>query len=283
MKNRKMKNTFLGLTATAVLLTGLFIYTPAVFADLLIMPIRIVFKDRDRMKNLTLANTSENEATFKFQFYHQTQSTNGSYLVQSAPADSKYDLSKMLVFSPRRVQLPSRGKQAIRLSVRRPEDLPDGEYRTHLKIERVRDEKQRKSAASGSAKGARAAMFVNVSFSIPIMLRKGKYDSTATISDFKYTPSPDGKKPPRVNFALNRKGKYSTLGRVLVFWTDPSGKERRVGIKNGLNVFTEINRRDVYVDLTENNISGGKFRVVFDGDDADEGIKFDEKVFPVTG
>lgn len=269
----RTKKILFSLVMAAILSAGAFFYAAPAVADLMIMPVRVVFKDRDRMKSITLANTSEKEAIFRFSFYHQKQNENGSY-TNLPEAPGPYDLSKMLIFSPRQVDLPARGKQAVRLSVRRPENIPDGEYRTHMRMQRLSG-----NAESSGRGGPAVGVAINVGFSIPVMLRKGTYDSTAKISNFKFIPSPDGAKPAKVRFDLNRTGKYSTLGRVLIFWTPVGGKEQQVGIRNSVNIFPEINVRHMDIDLQDAGISGGKLRVIFEGDDADEGIKFDEKSF----
>ena len=279
MTSSLMTKTKLAILAAALALTGIAADVTPAQADVMIMPTRIAFKDRDRMKSLTMANTSEERATFRLTFYHQTQQPDGSYRPDKADEVQQYDLSKMMQFSPRQVDLQPRGKQSVRLSVRRPENLPDGEYRTHLKLERLPPPAQKEPLK----KGAAVALAINVSFSIPVMLRKGVYDAKAKISNFRYIPSPDGNKPAKVNFTLDRTGKYSTLGNIKIYWTPPGGKERQVGIRNGVNVFPEVSQRKLDIDLTEKGISGGKMRVVYDGADADQGILFDEKSFPVGG
>lgn len=271
-KNFK-KYALASILAVALTLTSL-----PVAADLMVLPIRTVFKDRDRSKSISLINGSNESGTFRLEFYNQKQVESGGYEPLTAANDSPYDLSKMLVFSPRQVTLPGRGKQSIRLSVRKPADLPDGEYRTHLKLKKVSDR-----LLDSPEKKATVGVNVNISFSVPIILRQGKYDATAQISDFKYLPSVDPKKPPRVEFKLNRQGKYSTLGRVKIFWTPPKGAEKQVGLLNSVSVFTEITQRSVSVNLNDPHISTGTFRVLYEGDDADTGITFDEKSFPVAG
>lgn len=267
-----MKNGFW----TAAVLCGLMALLPmgAAMADLMVMPPRIIFKDGDRMKNLTVANRSEKDATYRLSFYHQKQLENGSYQPMDATFTPEVDLSKMIVFSPRQVQLEAGGKQGVRLSLRRPENLPDGEYRVHVKVSRQVMEEERMVQ-----KGQRATVGVNIGYAVPVILRKGKYDTTAKISDVKYIAR-DGKNPqPKVDFYVNRKGKYSALGKALVFWKGADGKETQVGLLNKVNVFPEVDKRLVSVTLNK-DISGGTLRVRYDGDDADEGILFDEVTVP---
>src|SRR5512141_1252221 len=75
-------------------------------ADVLIMPIRTVFTGHDRMKSLTVVNTANTAATFRLSFYYQKQTPDGGYTNQGdKPLDPKYDIAKMISYSPRQVFL----------------------------------------------------------------------------------------------------------------------------------------------------------------------------------
>jgi hypothetical protein len=280
MKMKTVRTTVL----TLAILLGALVTQPVstARADLLIMPIRTVFTDRDRMKTLTVVNTANKAATFRLSFYYQRQTADGSYINQeNTPLDPKYDIAKMITFSPRQVNMAPNASQVVRLSLRGAADLPDGEYRVHLKLQRLSGGVQQ--APVKQPNGITTQLTINVGFSVPIIIRKGKNDATATISEPKLLPPPEGRNLPMMSFFLDRKGKYSTLGKVDIFWTPKGGQEKQVGVLNDVNVFAETPRRQVMVSLNESNISGGTFRIVYAGDDADKGRKFDEKTFPVGG
>lgn len=248
-------------------------------ADIMILPIRTVFKDRDRTKTLTVANTSDKAATFQLSFYNQRQIPSGGYEKQDAPINPDYDLSKLIMFSPRQVDLEAGGKQSIRFSLRRPANFPDGEYRVHLKLKRIGHSGP--MLPTVNQKGATGKVSMNIGFSVPVIVRQGVNDAKAKIVEPKLTRgSADGKKPPAVEFFLDRTGKFSTLGRVEVYRTPSGGGvETKVGILNDVNVYAETPRRSVSVGLSDKSITGGTFRIVYEGDDADKGILFDEKTF----
>jgi P pilus assembly chaperone PapD len=274
----KMRGTVRGVLA-ALGMIGMMLSSLPAKADILIMPIRVAFKDHERTQSLTVMNTSPKAATFRLSFYYQKQTPEGSYVRVDTPLNPEYDISKMIVYSPREIHLPPNGRQSVRLSLRRPPNFPAGEYRVHLKLQRLSSGE--KMPPSKNQQGITTQMTVNVGFSIPVIVREGKNDASAKISDFRFEPaSADGKTPAMAKFTINRSGHYSTLGKVMVFWTPNGGDEKQVGILNGMNVFAENTKRPVEVPLTENNISGGTFRVIYLGDDADKDIKFDEKVFP---
>lgn len=274
MLNKKGK-IVTGVAAMA-LSAVVFFSVPAALADLMIMPIRTVFQGHDRMKGLTLVNTSTKAAIFRMELYHLKQLPTGAYEALEGPTTPGYDLTKMIVYSPRQVELPPRGKQSVRLSLRRPADLPDGEYRMHIKMNRIASPN-----ISAPKKGAAVGVGVNVGFSVPVMLRQGAYDAQAKIVDPKFIPA-EGKRGPRIRLYIERTGKHSTLGRSDIFWTPPGGEERKIGELNGLNIYPEVSRREADVNISEQSLSGGKIRVVYEGMEADKGKRFDEKTFNVA-
>lgn len=249
-------------------------------ADVMIMPLRVIFTDADRLKSLTVVNSSREAALFRVEFVNKRQLETGGYMDIEGPLNPDFDLAKMLVYSPRQVELPAQGRQSIRISLRRAPNMPDGEYRTHLHLARL---SAPHIAARGA--GARAVMGINIGFAMPVIVRKGKYDTTARISGYHYVAGQGAKEwggraqPAQLQVTLDRQGKYSALGKLEVFMTPPGGSERKIGELNSVNIFHETTRRLAAVNLTEPLSSGARVRVVFQGNDADKGIRFDERVF----
>lgn len=270
----------LGKAALALVIGGILMtQATTASAQLLIMPIKVIFEDGERMESVAIFNNSHTPATYRISFLHQRQLEEGGYQLLDKPLNPEHDLSKMLVYSPRQVFLPGQAKQAVRLSARRTADLPDGEYRTHLLLKRISPVNPEKPA-----KDQRAVVGINVGLSVPVILRKGHYDTEVSFDKITYTPaSLDGDTPPKLDIWINRTGKYSALGHVKVFWTpEDSNNEQQVGIKNGVNIFHEIDRRKITINLNNRSISGGTFRLTYNSDEKDKTNLFAEKIVRVS-
>ncbi len=258
-------------------------FTGGAGATLMIMPIMTVFTDRDRSADITVVNTVDQDATFRIGWRYQRQNELGSYDILTGPLDPEHDPAKMLVFSPRQVFLPGNSKQKIRVSLRRPPDLPDGEYRIHLLMQRIgKPDAPVKPRNQKGPQGITPQLSMNIGYALPVLIRKGKYDAAAAIVNPKFIPA-KGKTPPELEMYLNRTGKYSTLGAIRIYWTPPGQAEKEIGRLNNVNVWSETSRRQVRVALKETNIVGGTVRVTYIGDGPDKGVTFDEKAFPVGG
>lgn len=257
------------------------------WADVMIMPIRIAFSSRDRMQDITVFNTSKTQGgTYTLSWMNAQQDETGAYKILKTPLNPELDPATAILFSPRQVSLPPGGKQRVRLSLRRPAELPDGEYRAHLYLKNTK----RQSAGSvnvktGQDESVSVGMGMNVGLAVPVIIRQGAYDGTATIGAPRFTPgSADGKTPSRIEFTITRGGKFSTIGNVNVFWKKPEGGEEvLLARQNAVNIFHEVPQRQMRIPLKLKQVSGGTVRIVFEGDGPDKGITFDEKTFPVGG
>ena len=274
-----MKRPFFLALSAAIAVTSTMLLNPGIGrADLTIMPLRVVFDERDRTMDMTLANSTNKSNTYRMEWSFNKMTESGGYEKLEAPLNPNFDFSKNVVFTPRQVTLPPGSRQSIRLSLRRPPDLPEGEYRAHLNFRRLANSR----AERGPGQGVGARIGVNVGFSVPVIVRVGAYDAQASISDVQLLPPAKPGQNNRISLNLNRTGKHSIAGRVLVLWTPPGGQEEQIGILNNVNVFTEINRRNINIMLTNSQpLTGGTLRVVYEGIDDERGLKFDEKILPI--
>ena len=272
----------------ALMLTGLFAITgaPTAEAQTMIMPLRVTFEGRDRMHEITLFNPSNSVAvTYKLNWLSRKLQEDGNFSQSEGLLDPVFDPDTALVFSPRQVTLPPNGKQKLRISLRKPADLPDGEYRAHLNLQRV-GVQERRDVKMGRQQQPDLNVKMNMNFgvAIPVIVRQGTYDTTATVTQPEFLPA-EGKKPPRVAFYVNRTGKFSANGNLKVYWQKPGGKEELIALRNNVKVYHEVDRLRVEIPLNPGytQIAGGKVRVLFEGVEPDEGVKFDEKTFTVGG
>lgn len=248
-------------------------------ADMLILPMRVYFKDGDRMKGLTVVNTGDVQAIYRLSFEAKKQMPDGSYINLEQPLTPGYDPAEWLVYSPRQVDLLPQAKQGIRISLRRPENMPDGEYRTHVVLKRIARESI--ELRGDDDKGATPTMMINVGFAVPVIVRKGKYDTQVSIDSFKLQPQVAGSKDlrPQASIEVSRKGKYSAVGKLLAYWTPPGSKEEiMVSPQNSLIIFPEVEKRSARI-VFDRAIQGGKLRVVYQGMEVDNGMVFDERTF----
>jgi hypothetical protein len=151
----------------------------------------------------------------------------------------------MIVYAPRRITLPPRQPQAIRIAARPPQGLADGEYRVHLLFRAIPTPTPVVPADSEAAKGLRFQLTPVYGVTIPVIVRLGTLQATAGIANV-HLDTKDGK--PVVALDLSRSGQRSTFGEVRVI---KAGIKRPVAIQKAVAVYKEIGLRHVAVPVDE--------------------------------
>ena len=154
--------------------------------DLLVAPTRIVFEGRTRAAELTLLNIGKQTATYRISFTHLRMGETGDLkeIEKAEPGDQFAD--DLVRYSPRQVTLDPNVAQTIRLQVRKPEGLADGEYRSHLLFRAVPPESSQPETSVEVAEkktGYSIRLTPIYGVSIPVIVRSGKTSVKASLSD----------------------------------------------------------------------------------------------------
>ncbi len=255
-------------------------------ADLTVAPLRVAFKGRERSAVVSLINTAPYVNTYRLGWAMYKLNEKGQYM--TVPLDEKdpFGVNNMVLFSPKQVTINPGAHQLVRLSLRRPANLPPGEYRAHLTFTRLPPDKRRKNKDDDTpVKGQSVSINVNLSFSIPVLVQNGDDNTRVVLAYPQFEMKMNNGKPePTLKLQIRREtGTYSAYGTILVYWQEEGKKERQIGILNNVAFYPELNKRDVHIMLSEGNLSNGKIRVIYMGKFESKGKIWDEKIFPVGG
>lgn len=248
--------------------------TPAL-AELGIVPTQILFEERERFKDVTLFNPGNETKSYDVSWEFYRMIGGDSDLAYEPVSDSitDFNLANYIVFSPRRVTLPPKGRQKVRLALRRPGDVPEGEYRAHLKFSPVReDDGPEKQVVEGFS----AALNIRVGFSIPVVFQVGGLDAQAKIEGLSFNRNPQNG-VLEAYLDVSRQGKHGALGYIEVL--DENGEE--IGRVANAHIFPEVSSRRFKIVLNEEKISGKNIRVIYRHYMKEKGIVYSEKIFPI--
>ena len=213
--------------------------------DLLVAPTRVVLDGR-RGTEVFLNNIGTEEATYRISLELRRMQADGSLddveLVDATPAEQA--MLGMLVYSPRRVTLPPNQPQTIRIGVRAPEGLPDGEYRAHMLFRAIPDAVPVSTTPADPASGVSIALTPIYGVTIPIIVRQGNLSATAAMSNPRV--SSDGEEH-RLQFDLARTGNRSVYGEVFAM---RQGVAEPVLVARGIAIYAELGSRTVTLPLT---------------------------------
>lgn len=253
----------------------------AAYADMLISPTRVLMNNETKSTTLVLRNPSSGSRTYRLSWQEKRANENGSYSV--IPEGEKWPSAKdMIRLSPRQITVGPNENQTVRFNWRPPADLPSGEYRSHLLLEVIPDISEPVATMGNDdlTDGVGIQVFMQMSFSIPVVVRNNTDAPTVSIENVKAVPLQGGKHLG-LELTFDRAGDASSYGRVSVEMqrSDDSPVEQ-IGEYGELSIFQEVSRRKVIIPLREAQIpEGALVRVAYEGLNEYKGILWAEKVF----
>lgn len=251
------------------------------YADMLISPTRVLMNDANRSTTMVLRNTSNGPRTYRLSWQDKRADENGGYTMITE--DEEWPSAQGMVrLSPRQITVGPGENQTVRFSWRPPADLPSGEYRSHLLLRVIPDMSEPTATlgteASEDGIGIRVAM--QMSFSIPVVVRHNTDAPQVSINDVKAVPTQNAKHLG-LELTLNRAGNASSYGRVSVeMQRNADSPVEQIGEYKELSIFQEIDQRKITIPLRDARIpEGALVRVAYEGLNEYKGILWAEKVF----
>ena len=212
--------------------------------DLLVAPTRLVL-DGHKGAEVILNNIGDQPATFRVSVEFRRMTEDGDLVDVPAPTAADQTAEDMIIYAPRKVTLAPREPQAIRIAVRPPEGLSDGEYRVHLLFRAIPPATPVVQPAGEQPKGVQFKLTPVYGVTIPVIVRLGNLQAAAGIANVHLEKKPAGES---VGFDITRTGTRSTYGEVRVL---KAGVKDPIAVEKGIAVYTEIGTRHVSVPVAD--------------------------------
>lgn len=243
----------------------------------MVTPYRAVFEDRTRSQVVTVINRSDKVATFRTEWFNTIIDENGNYetISEDDPRYSSIKRSQDFIrFSPRQVTLAPGDKQAVRIAVRKPANLPDGEYRSHLLFKQLSDPTDYQDNPAG------ISLSLNLSISIPVIVRQGQLEVNAEINSVDYQKNYGIDQQDQFIVSISRTGEASTYGSLKVFDANDTNNENLLAVVNNVSIFPETAQKTVSMPIYEDiPPSVKKLRIIYEGKNEYNNRIFDELIF----
>lgn len=242
-------------------------------ANLLVAPTRVAFEDRSRTEQVILINQSDTAQTYRLEWVEQTMNSLGEY--EELSEEQHFNrASEFVRFSPRQVTLQAGERQVIKLLARRPANLANGEYRSHLKFVAIPTDLNQEDA---NVEGMAMKMHLFLSYSIPVIVKKGEIRTSASINNARAIYTTAGQ---RLKVTLSKTGAFGVSGDLVAYQKNSLGKEEVVARLNNVNLFHETNSRDVsLMPINTNKAIIGEVLIRYEGKNEFLGKTLSEGVF----
>jgi fimbrial chaperone protein len=250
-----------------ILITVIALMSFWVEANLVIHPIRVQFNSGDRSTEVTLLNDSKTTNTYRLELQDKKAKKGGGYIDLTADTINGFPTaSSMIRFTPRQVTLKPGERQTIKLSLRRPARLAEGEYRSHLLFKALPPPA---SLARPDEQTAGLTMRLNLvtSFVIPVVVQHGTANSKVSLAAASIHYDTTTPSKSNVLVEINRVGKFSTYGDLEAYWTPQGGKERLIAKAASFSAWPELNNTSIALAWVGADFapSNGKLRILYKG------------------
>jgi len=269
----KIKNNIIkliiGITALLLIINIFIPFTTS--AKVMVFPTRVTFENGVNYATIRLINTEDETITYRIVFIQSKMYENGKIERIDKPSDKEQRLTAMMAqdlirYSPRQVTLPPNEEQLVRLQLSKPADLKEGEYRSRLLFQEIPQISDSQEASPEAREGFSIQLQVIYGVSIPVIVRHGETKVDVELTDFDFEISEEDGIPIEMSFEIKRSGNQSVYGDIEVKYISEDGIERIIGRLRRVGVYTEINSREITLNLTntENiNLETGKIMVVY--------------------
>lgn len=222
---------------------------------LLVAPTRLVFEGRTRSAQVTLVNKGTERAAYRISLVRRRMLEDGRFEAVEEAQPGELFATDLIRYAPRRVILEPNTPQTIRILVRKPRDLPAGEYRSHLTFQTIPDEssEQPEDGSRAPAMGITIRLKALFGVTIPVIVRHGDIDADIAITDAEFQPAGENDAGlaagPVLNVHLARSGERSVYGDLTVQLLGEDGAKQTIGVVRGLAVYSPNRSRIVRIPI----------------------------------
>ena len=254
------------LTTGLILLQVFFPFNTRAQGNLLITPKRAVFEGNKRSMDLNLANIGQDTATYAISLVEIRMTEAGSFETITEPDEGQQFASPYLRYFPRTVTLGPNEAQTVKVQIVKSGALESGEYRSHLYFRAVPESKPlgEEEEALPDPTSISVKLTPIFGITIPVIIRVGQPSVSVTITDPVLRFENDTL--PRLGIVFNRTGDYSSYGDLAIDHVSPQGTVTRVGVANGVAVYTPntIRRFEVTLINTKNiDLTAGRLLITY--------------------
>ncbi len=225
-----------------LILSSILFYAMAAQANISIYPYSVDFeaKSRKRVQTVRVINTSDKPQVYRVSLVNFDQDKTGK--LTEVETDNGPYARKYLVFSPRQFRLKPREVQTINISRRGLNELKDGEYVSHLKIQEVNLGEPTKKE-SGDEETVSISLTPLFAVTIPVTIEKGDnlVSKTEIVSYKKLNDN-------TLSVTLKRLGNKSSRVNLVVL--DANDKE--IGRLDSVKIYTTNNETTANVKVDGN-------------------------------
>lgn len=244
---------------------------PTVHADkagLMLFPTRFILSETERTVSIDIINKGNARGSYRIELIDMKMPETGAIRELKEGETDPYSIKGFARISPRRAVLRPDTSQKIRILLRRPKDLADGEYRSHLKVLLTEDNLDEVENTNPTNNNISIKIKPRLAFTVPIIVRQGDTHYAITIDDANvhYADRDTDRKNPILKIHFSLEGNQSSMGDIKVSHIGKNGKSTIVNFQPGIAIYRNTNKRSIDFPLSVPEgviLDGGELHIVY--------------------
>ncbi|MFH1157895.1 MAG: hypothetical protein V1721_03295 [Pseudomonadota bacterium] len=243
-------------------------------AVLFVAPHRLIIAPDEKVSMLSISNKSSETRRYDLTLIEQVMDKTG---VTQRKDTFDYSVKRMIKFMPRRFSLQAGEQQTVRVIVQRPENLPDGDYHSHLLFREVPLNVKDKAQLEEERKAAEEQKTVSFEIrtlygiGVPVIVQQGTIVADLSLGDPKLVRTGDDKRS-RLSLDFTRTGNSESAGLLKAEYVQTGKAPVPVMDPQWIRVYREVDQisRDFPLINIPEDAKGGKIVVSLIKDEADD-------------
>ena len=211
-------------------------------ASLFIYPTTVVFEGNRVSAEVTIANRGDEVGTFEIGWMDMSMTPEGGLMRHDDVMP--WSIQPYVRYSPRRVTLAPAESQVIRIAVRRDQDVPEGEYYSHLRVLTLNSAPIEAQSGGAPEPVPGVAITARTAIAIPVIWRNSLDKPAASIASIDLD-----RESNTIVATLHREGLLSARGFLHVIDPDANGDSRQLSDPVPAILYPNIDDRTVPVPL----------------------------------
>lgn len=254
MHRLKYSLMFVAALATFMVAGAYFTMAQEQGSILYVSPSRVVIDPAEKIQTLTVSNRSAVERRYDISVIDQVMTEQG---VTQRVDTFDYSAKRMLRFVPKRFTLKPGERQIIRVMVRRPADLADGDYHSHMLFREIPVQNKSPDQLMSDTPAGKASFEIKTLYglAVPVVVEQGVVQADMQLVDAQILKNPDG---PVLAISMQRSGNGEASRYITADVISAGGQRTPLMPGQWVRMYREVDQISKMIDMRTPSAMGLK-------------------------
>lgn len=220
-------------------------------AGLMIYPVRIILDNGTKNAELVVKNNGYAKGGYKVEIVDVSMPEDGAIYIMDSDQKDDFSAKDFMRTSPKSFSIEEFKSQIIRIAVKPPIDLIDGEYRSHVKILLSNNDLDKEDNVNNTESMSKLLVDNKISMIIPVIYRHGKTDYNISIDNiiFSRNVKIDKSTTSFIDINLKRIGNRSSTGNIEINYIDDNNKKFLLKTLKDVVIYRSTEKRRISTEI----------------------------------